>query len=233
MLKYCLIDNRMSKDGKNCVAIVSSRNVINLDELLDDIVAEGTGLTRPQALAYFEKMTQLILRYLGKGYFVTTPLFRFRTSITGVFNDKLDTFDPTRNRIKISTTAGTRIQYLNSFVDPEKVSTSKTSPEIFHFIDSATDEINTSGIPGGTARILGTNLRFDKTDPKQGVFFVSVADTNIEYRASIYSGIRPSEIHLTIPALEPGEYTVVIRNMTTNNKEMVTGTLDAVIQFQF
>mgnify|MGYP000867925226 CR=1 FL=1 len=231
MLKYCLIDNRMSKDGKNCVAIVSSAKTVDLDELLDDIVAEGTGLTRPQALAYFEKMTQLILRYLGKGYFVTTPLFRFRSSIPGVFIDKLDFFDPTRHKIKVSASAGTRVQYLNAFIDPVKVSASKTSPVILQFIDSATDEINTSGIPGGTARVLGTNLRFDKTDPKQGIFFVSVADPAVEYRASIYSGIRPSEIHVTIPELEPGEYTVMIRCMTPNNKEMVTGTLDAVIQF--
>lgn len=231
MLKYCLIDNQMSKDGKNCVAIVRSAKTINLDELLDDIVDEGTGLTRPQALAYFEKMTQLILRYLSKGFFVTTPLFRFRSSIPGIFNNKLDTFDPTRHKIKVSATAGSRVQCLSTFIDPVKVSTSKTSPEIFQFIDSATDEINISGVSGGTARILGNQLRFDKTDPKQGIFFVSVADPAVEFRATIYSGIKPSEIHVTIPALEPGEYTVMIRNMTLNNKEMVTGTLDAVIQF--
>lgn len=49
MLKYCLIDNRMSKDGKNCVAIVRSEKTINLDEFLNDMVEEGTGLSHQKS----------------------------------------------------------------------------------------------------------------------------------------------------------------------------------------
>jgi len=231
MLKYCLIENKMSKDEQNFVALVRSGKTVNLDEFPDDLVDEGTGLTRPQALAYFEKMTQLIIKYLRRGYFVSTPLFRYRSSISGKFNSKNDTFDATRHTVNITTTVGSRIQGLTSIIDPTKMSVSKTSPEIFYFIDSASDEMNTIGVSGGSAKIVGNQLRFDKTDPKQGIFFVSVADPAVEFRASIYSGIKPAEIHVTIPVLEPGEYKVVIRNMTPNNKEMVTGTLDANILF--
>lgn len=41
MLKYCLIDNQLSKDEKNYVAIVRSSKTVNLDEFLDDMVEEG------------------------------------------------------------------------------------------------------------------------------------------------------------------------------------------------
>lgn len=230
MLKYCLIDNQLSKDEKNCVAIVRSEKTINLDEFLNDMVEEGTGLNRPQALAYFEKMTMLTIKYLQKGYFVSTPLFRYRSSISGVFSTKNDSFDPTKHEINITSTAGTRIRNLGSIVTPTKVAVSKTSPEVFYFICSSTDEINSTGISGGSARILGTNLRFDKTDPKQGVFFVSAEDSSIEYRATLYSGIKPSEIHVTIPTLNPGDYKVVIRSLT-KKEELITGTLDGVVQF--
>lgn len=89
------------------------------------------------------------MKYLQKGYFVTTPLFRYRSSITGVFDLKTDTFDPTKHEIKISSTAGTRIRNLSAIADPIKVTVSKTSPEVFYFICSATDEINSTGVSGG------------------------------------------------------------------------------------
>ena len=54
MLKYCLVDNRLAKDEKNFVAMVSSPVTMTLDKLIDEMISEGTGLTRPQALAYFE-----------------------------------------------------------------------------------------------------------------------------------------------------------------------------------
>lgn len=231
MLKYCLIENQLAKDEKNFVALVRSSKTVSFEEFLNDMVDEGTGLTRPQAIAYFEKMTQLISRYLSKGEFVNTPLFRFRSSIPGKFTSKNDSFDPIRHKIKVTCTAGTRIQSMTSVTDPVKVQVSKTSPEIFYFIDSVTDDVNSTGTSGGTARIVGCQLRFDKADPKQGIFFVSVADPAVEHRASVYSGIKPAEVHATMPVLEPGEYKVVIRTMTPNNKEMVTGTLDANIVF--
>jgi hypothetical protein len=231
MLKYCLIENPLLKDGKSFIALARSSKTVDLDQFMNDMVDEGTGLTKPQALAYFEKMIQLTVKYLQQGYFINTPLFRYRASISGVFDGKNDTFDPARHEIKLSSTAGSRIRNLNLTVDPNKVSVSKTSPQIFCFIDSATDESNTTGTSGGIAKIQGVNLKFDKTDLKQGIFFVSVANPETEVRASVYSGIRPSEIHISVPVLEAGEYKVVIRNMTANNKEMVSGTLEATILF--
>ena len=54
MFKYCLINNPLAKDGKNFVAMVKSEKTVDLDRFIKDMVDEGTGLTRPQAIAYFE-----------------------------------------------------------------------------------------------------------------------------------------------------------------------------------
>jgi hypothetical protein len=231
MFKYCLINNPLAKEGKNFVALVRSEKTINLDRFLKDMVDEGTGLTRPQALAYFEKMTQLVLRYLEQGYFVSTPLFRYRTSIAGIFDQKYELFDRSKHVINITASAGTRIRSLATIEDPVKVSVSKTSPEIFMFVDSVTDECNITGTSNDLAVILGSQLSFDKTDLKQGIFFISVANPANEFRSAVYSRIKPSEINFKTPNLEPGEYNVVIRNMTPNNREMVSGTLETTILF--
>jgi len=231
MFKYCLIENPLSKEEKNFVALVRSERTIDLEQFLKDMVDEGSGLTRPQALAYFEKMTQLVLRYLQQGYFVTTPLFRYRASISGVFAQKIDLFDRSKHVINVTASAGARIRSMISLSDPTKITISKTSPEIFMFIDAVTEECNLTGTSNDLAVIQGSQLSFDKTDLKQGIFFVSVANPANEFRSAVYSRIKPSEINFKTPNLEPGEYTVVIRNMTPNNKEMVTGTLNTTILF--
>jgi len=218
MFKYCLINNPLAKDGKNFVAMVRSEKTVDLNRFIKDMVDEGTGLTRPQALAYFEKITQLVMRYL-------------ETSIAGTFNQKNEHFDRSKHAINITASAGTRIRSMATIEDPLKVSVSKVSPDIFLFIDCATEECNITGTANSLALIQGTQLSFEKSDLAQGVFFVSTTDSTKEYRAMIYSRIKPSEINFLVPDLEPGEYKVVMRNMTPNNKEMVTGTMEATILF--
>jgi hypothetical protein len=90
MLKYALVENAMALDPSNCVAIVSSPESKNLDDVINFMVAEDTGLTRPQAMAYFEKLTQTILYFVGQGHSVATPLLRVRPTISGVLNNKSD-----------------------------------------------------------------------------------------------------------------------------------------------
>jgi hypothetical protein len=231
MFKYCLINNPLAKDGKNFVAMVRSEKTVDLNRFIKDMVDEGTGLTRPQALAYFEKITQLVMRYLEQGYFVSTPLFRYRTSIAGTFNQKNENFDRSKHVINITASAGTRIRSLATIEDPVKVNLSKVSPEIFLFIDCKTDECNLTGTINDLGLIQGTQLSFDKADLTQGVFFVSATDATKEYRAMSYARIKPSEVNFMVPNLEPGEYKIVVRNMTPNNKEMVSGTMEATIMF--
>lgn len=221
----------MSKDTKSYVALVRSSKSINLDEILDDMVDEGTGLSRPQALAYFEKLTQLVIKYLGKGYFVNTPLFRYRSSIPGKFDSKTDFYDPTRHEVRITSSTGARIKGMHNTHHPEKVIVSPINPQIDYFIDANSDERNTIGYSGGSAKILGSRMRFDKTDPRQGIFFVSDTVPAVEYRASQYSGIRPAEIHVTIPQLEPGDYKVKIRTLADNKRDILTGSLEETILF--
>ena len=66
MLKYLLVNNAMTSNPNACVAIVSSPESKNLDDVVSFMVSEGTGLTRPQALAYFEKLTQTVMYFVGQ-----------------------------------------------------------------------------------------------------------------------------------------------------------------------
>jgi len=229
MFKYFLMSNPLAKEEKNFVALSRSNRTIKLEHMLDDMVEEGTGLTRPQALAYFEKLIQLVSRYLTQGYFVSTPLFNYRVGIAGVFDSLHDTFDQNRHKIRVTASAGARIRTLHWSQSPIKINLSVIMPEIYEFINCATDTCNLNATINNIAIIHGNRLNFDKADMTQGIFFVSVADPTKEYRVMHYSRIKPSEINFLIPEMEAGEYKVVIRTLRAENKEPISGILETHI----
>jgi len=229
MLKYCLLENPMATDSTNFVAYVSSPENKNLDDVINYMIAEGTGLTRPQAMAYFEKLTQTILYFVGEGHSVTTPLFRVRPTITGLFKNMQDNFDPTRHQVNIRTTTGLRLRTFSAGIKMEKSSSNSQSPAPTTFIDAITKESNLTATAGGIGALYGTLLRFDPDDVQQGVFFAPVDTPETEVRAVGYSRVKPAEIHFQIPNLQQGEYIISVKAISKNGKIINTGKLNASI----
>ena len=52
MINYSLVENVLAPNPNGYVAVVSSSETKDLNAVIDFMIAEGTGLTRPQALAY-------------------------------------------------------------------------------------------------------------------------------------------------------------------------------------
>lgn len=229
MLKYALVENSMATEPNNCVAIVSSPEVKDLNDVIDFMIAEGTGLTRPQAMAYFEKLTQTIEYFVGEGHRVITPLFRVRPSISGVFNDNMDNFDISRHSINIRTSSGLRLKELSSKIKLEKVEVSRQDPSPQLFIDGSSQEINLSASPGSIGVLKGSLMKFDPSDNTQGVFFLSAENPENETRVSAYSGIKPSEIHFQIPELPSGTYAIVVKTLSKNGNSIQRGELKKLI----
>jgi len=231
MLKYALVESTMATEPNNCIASVSSPEVKDLNDVIDYMIAEGTGLTRPQALAYFEKLIQTIEYFVGQGHRVITPLVRIRPNIKGVFNDKKDVFDPSRHRINISASAGLRLKELPSKIKLEKVEVSPKAPALELFIDGSSQEVNLSASPGGIGVLKGNRMKFDPSDKVLGIFFSPKGNPASETRVNVYSGIKPSEIYFQIPNLPSGDYVIVVKTRSKNGNLIQKGELKEIISF--
>ncbi|MDR0815107.1 MAG: DUF4469 domain-containing protein [Bacteroidales bacterium] len=229
MLKYALVENAMAVDPNSCVAIVSSPERKNLDDVINFMIAEGTGLTRPQALAYFEKLTQTVLYFVGEGHSVITPLVRVRPTVSGIFTDKRDNFDSSRHQVNIRSTSGFRLRDLETHIKLEKVNVATQIPVPEIFTDALTGEDNFWATSGGLGVLKGQLLKFDPEDVQQGVFFVPVNNPAVEIRAGVYSGIKPSEVHFQVPTLESGEYSVIVKSIPKTGKGLKRGELETVV----
>jgi len=230
MIKYCLVENALSENTKNYLAKVYRLENKNLDDILKYMVEEGSGLTRHQAMAYFERLTQAVMRFTEEGYSVSTPLFQVRTTISGVFNDMFDCYDPDRHELNIRISSGRRVQKFSKKIKLKKVSKSPSSPWLMSFIDAASQKADLIATPGNLAKLEGSNLKFDPHDNRQGVFFISREDQHVQFRAAVYSGITPSSVHLLIPALPAGKYGIEIRCISRSKKNLMSDFLYTTIE---
>jgi hypothetical protein len=212
MVKYALKENKLGESSSGCLAIVSALGTASLDDIIGHIISEGTGLTRPQAMAYFEKLTQSVEYFIRLGFSVSTPLFRSRTSISGTFDNKYDSFDTARHRINVRTVSGLRLTALEKELSPVKTKFNRLFPLPEIVTDASSETDNFKVTPGGLAVVRGSLLKFDPQDTQQGIFFVSVDNLAEEIRAEIYTTIRSNEINFQIPALEVKSYVLVVKS---------------------
>lgn len=222
MIEYCLVQNALSENSKNYIAKVHRLENKDLEDVIKYMIQEGSGLTRPQALAYFERLTQAVMHFTEEGHSVSTPLFQVRTTITGVFDDFFDSYDPKRHELNIRISTGKRMQTFSNKIKVKKVTRSLYSPWLKSFIDAVSEKEDLIATPGNIGRLEGSNLKFDPHDNRQGVFFISSEEPHTHFRAASYSGISPSSVHLLIPALPAGKYSIEIRCLSRSKKNLMS-----------
>jgi hypothetical protein len=229
MLKYVLVENPMTTGQRSYIAHVSSPEIKTLEDVVNHIISEGTGLTRPQALAYFEKLTQSFLFFVSQGHHVITPLLKVRPTISGLFEDELDTFDASRHKVGIHSASGSRLRDLATNIKLEKVDIATLAPVPAIFTDTHSEEHNFLVTSGGIGMLRGKLLKFDPKDIQQGIFFIPVDDPGTEIRVSDYSRLKPAEVHFHIPVLESGDYRLVVKTIPRSGGELQEGKLKHVI----
>ncbi len=230
MIRYALTENGMNPDSDEYIAVVTNSRKVDINDIIDVMVSEGTGLTRPQALAYFEKLTQTVEYFIKEGATISTPLFRTRTSISGVFKNEKDAFTRSRHQVHVRMSAGVRLSKVESRLPVKKVSLSTHSPRPMFFLDMQTELKNEQIIPGNMAHLTGRHLKLDPEDPSQGIFFIPVDRPKDEIRVSAYYKIKPSEILFLVPSLSSGNYTIIVRVLMKNHKSVREGELPVVLQ---
>jgi hypothetical protein len=230
ILKYMIIDNPITANPNNGRALIQDEKTVDLSDIEQEMVAEGTGLTLPQTRAYTEKLFQLIERHADNGDRIHLPVVTIHSSITGLFEGRDDVFRSPRNKVRFRVTPGLRLRNLEKTMKTEKVRGSSTpTPTPLEFTDAATGEKNRIATSGGIASIHGYYLKFDSEDPQQGLFFISIDGTS-SIRVEQFTGIKPSVLHFLIPALPLGNYRIEVRALLPGVKTLRSGTLDEILE---
>jgi hypothetical protein len=230
MLKYFLISSALFTQKGSCYASVTTVENLQLEEIINQMIEEGSGLTRPQAIAYYEKFTEVILKNLKNGCSITTPLFIIKPVINGKFKNHEDSFDAKRHQVNFRLSAGKKLHVIKKEVKIKKTEPTSKAPIIRTFLDSFNQEINQSTSSGSLVVLKGKNLKFDDKNLNQGVFFIPENRNNAIVRVSMYSDITPLKVIIQVPELQSGNYKLVVKTIPVNCTKIVQGESGFILQ---
>jgi len=227
VLNYALFENHLTSDPNDYMAVTT--NAISLDQeaIIQLMLKRGSTLTATDIMAVLKMEREVICEQAALGNNITTPVFNLNMSIKGVFNGLDDSFDPSRHSIRFNLSPGVELRKVMDSVKTQKVRGEKAGPVIDQLVDAATGSVNDQLTSGGLATLRGSYLKYDASDPTQGIFFV--ANDATETRVEVISLNKPGELHFLAPALAAGTYHVEVRAILNGRKEISTGRLDAEI----
>jgi hypothetical protein len=225
-LNYYLIDNPITPDPDDHMAVPLSRDTYTIDDLIAGMTSRGSTVTKAEAFAVIEEFNQAVLQALAEGSSVNTPLFNIAPHITGVFDSADDNFDPARHQVKLRINPGVRMRETEPTIKPQKVKAEKPRPLLLHFYDNNSESQDQVITSGGGARITGSMLKIDEADPAQGIYFKR-SDNGLSIRATgKLLRNKPGELILQLPTLAPGAYRIEIKTVQKGSKEVRSGMLN-------
>jgi hypothetical protein len=226
-LDFYLVHNQMTPDPDDFMAVSSNSESYSIEDVFDQMTREGSTITKAEALASFEEISQAIIKLVKQGCSITTPLFNISSSVSGIFNSEEDNFVASKHQVRINVTAGTRLNAVASEITPKKVTTRERRPVPVHYYDNTSETQDQMITSGGGARVTGSLLKFDESDASQGIFFVNTSNSEATRVGSKLLRNKPGELIFLNPALAAGTYRLEIRSLMRDAKDLRRGVLSA------
>lgn len=217
-VRYGLMENLLTDDPNDYRAVTTDNETDTEEDIVDDMVERGSTVTRADIVSVLEEYRASIRRRVAMGRNISTPLFEAYHTISGVFNGPNDNFDRSRHQVKLSMNPGKVLKEVMSSVEVQRVDIDPATPVIQRVEDLRTHSINDEFSSGDIIAIRGANLKFDESDPQQGVFFID--DSGNESKATNVAKNKPSELLVFAPEGLSGTYHIEVRAILPKRKTL-------------
>jgi len=225
MIEYVLSPSRLSTAQPGAhVARVLRSSTSNLDEVLEVMAQQGCTMFKADILAVLEAYHSAVEFLLRGGHSVNTPGIRYRTSIGGLFSGSDDAYDPARHEVRVHVLPGKRLLQALEHTPCAKLESNRPLPHPEHYTDIGSGQPDGPLTPGGVGQLSGFRLRFDPSDPEQGVFFIAPAGTATRVETMVKNRLR--ELIFVVPALPAGPYTLEVRAKPQDADDLRAGALE-------
>ncbi|MDR1325182.1 MAG: DUF4469 domain-containing protein [Treponema sp.] len=223
MLEYTLEANELTDKPGDLRAQVINVASRTQNDIVDDIMKIGAGLTRSDVVSVLEAEKQVIRNTIAEGGAVNTELFNAFPSISGVFDTPDEAFDHSKHKIKINLQPGIALRSVVSQVKPKRVAAVLTGTVITSVTDLKTGSINGALTPGRDVKLSGVKLKISGDNPSVGLYFVP-AGGGVEVKVDPSDIVinNPAEVIAVIPALSAGTYHVRIITQFSRSRDLKT-----------
>jgi nucleoid DNA-binding protein len=220
MIDYVFTDTPLIKDPNDRIARVVNQRTHTDSDLADALANRNIGVSKPEALALIEAITEILLEWIANGDAATLTLGHYHATISGTFKD------------------GEHPKEVNCNITPsneiikaaKRVLMRRVEARLQIYIDFIHDVLtNTSNekiTQGGNVKITGHNIKIAGDNKEVGIEFHSVSGSSVYKVESRHIVInKPSELMIVAPKMPAGEK--VILKITTQYLNKATKLLKA------
>jgi hypothetical protein len=235
-IKYALFENHVTSDPDDYCGVVEISGSADGDDLVQDIIDQGSTVTRADILAVTANLKLALQRRLEMGqrvnYFGVVDCF---PRIKGVFNGPTDPWDASRHRVDVGCNPGSDLrEAVRVEATVERVEAVKPRPNPVEYRDVGSDTTNDQVTVGNVGQLSGSRLKFNPAKSDEGAYFIPASGAAV--KVTEFQKNKPGQLVFLIPAtLVPGTYHLEVRARQgqppkgTDNRELRAGRLDATL----
>ncbi|MBI9065594.1 MAG: DUF4469 domain-containing protein [Marinilabiliaceae bacterium] len=224
-MKYYLVDNPLTVEPGDCMARVETVSTITREKLIELCCDQNAGFNHSMVTGLFDRLEKVVVKAAADGKTIVTPLGSISASISGVFDNAADSFDPDRHELKFNIRTGHLFSKVAEDIKPVKVNPRQSGINIVSFFDHASGTTNDVLTPGSIGELQGNLLKYDDSDEQQGIFFIDTQQ--IATKCSVVAHNAGTKLMFAIPSdLTAGIYEVEVRT-GLRTKAIVQGRLPA------
>ncbi|CAL2085478.1 conserved protein of unknown function [Tenacibaculum sp. 190524A02b] len=213
-MKFYLTENKLTEET-NYTARVLVERTVNQEELIDKMLSKRNLVSKTDIVAVLNSYHEEMIECIEDGDTLNLPFFNLSYSISGVFDDEGDGFNPEKHKLHVNINSGKLINEVKENIPLQKVAAPITNTFISGFKDYTSNTTNTSLSSNGLFEIMGTRLKVDGDDPNVGLYFVKEDGT--ETKVQILVENRYRKLIGQVPILEAGTYRIRIKTQATSS----------------
>lgn len=229
MLDYSLHDNVLTRDETDFMAMIQNSQKCKIPDIVEDITVAGSILKETECVAVIHATFKALGKRLARGEGFQSEYLIIDHSISGVFTNEDDQFDPKRHAVNVNVRLASTLREMTSKIPVNKVKSTTPMPTLEQVYDHWTQTSNDVITPKSSVDIQGVNLKIgDAEDPQQGIFLADAR--NAEVRIDRISLNKPKKIVFSVPEnLKKGDYTLTVRTIMRGTKKLREGRLNQVL----
>lgn len=229
-IRFYLQPNSITPNSHEQFARIAANDTLTADDIIKKALRRGTTLTETDLKAVMNLLFTVIADEVVDGNVVLLPLVNIRPSISGTFSTITDTFDSTRHSTGASISSGVLLNYKMRDAKTEKISSSQLIPTLLEFKDMDSGSVNHLFTAGGIGQIVGSDLKFNTSNPEEGIFLVNHT-TQSQTRIGVLAMRTKGKLLFKIPGtLATGQYSLEVRKAYGNANTIRKGVLNHVLE---